>query len=270
MDTVSLRFINLFPTGAYSAHHEYTPSSAVGFQERLIRQYFHAGHSYKAIVDLLKAEYDICVSLRTVQSKLSSLGLFRRKYSPSVDVRRAILQELHGPGQLFGYRSMWQVLKNKYKINAKRSDVMQLLAEMNASGTEARRRRRFTRRTYHSLGPNYIWHADGYDKLKPFGFGISGCIDGFSRKLLWLSCGPTNNNPTVIAKHFVDCVRSVGVVPQRLRTDCGTENVIMAAIQCTLRAGHTDYHSGSKSHIYGTSVNNQRIEAWWSSFRKGR
>ena len=28
-------------------------------------------------------------------------------------------------------------------------------------------------------GPNYIWHADGYDKLKPFGITIHGCIDGW-------------------------------------------------------------------------------------------
>lgn len=247
-----------------------TASSAIASQEHLIEQYFHAGHTYKAIVDLLNAEHDICVSLRTVKSRLSSLGLFRREYSQSEDVRRAVVRELQGPGQLFGYRTMWQVLKNKYRVNAKRSDVMRLLAEINPSGTEARRRKRFARRTYHSLGPNYLWHADGYDKLKPFGFAISGCIDGFSRKIMWLSCGPTNNNPAVIAKNFMDCVKSVGVVPQRLRTDCGTENGTMAAIQCTLRAEHTDYHSGSRSHMYGTSVNNQRIEAWWSSFRKGR
>ena len=26
--------------------------------------------------------------------------------------------------------------------------------------------------------PNFIWHCDGYDKLKPFGIAIHGCIDG--------------------------------------------------------------------------------------------
>ena len=200
-------------------------------------------------MDLLKAEHGICVSLRTVKSRLSSLVLFRRKYLQSVDVRRAVVQELQGPDQLFGYRTMWQVLKNKYRLNAKRSDVMRLMAETNPAGTEARRRRRFARHNYHSLGPNYIWHADGYDKLKPFDFGVSGCINGFSRKIMWLSCGPTNNNPAVIAKNLIDCVRTVGVVPQRLRTDCGTENGTMAAIQCTMRAEHNDYHSGSRSYM---------------------
>ena len=27
-------------------------------------------------------------------------------------------------------------------------------------------------------GPNWCWHIDGYDKLKPFGFPIHACIDG--------------------------------------------------------------------------------------------
>ena len=26
-------------------------------------------------------------------------------------------------------------------------------------------------------GSNFIWHADGYDKLKSYGFAIHGCID---------------------------------------------------------------------------------------------
>ena len=27
-------------------------------------------------------------------------------------------------------------------------------------------------------GPDFVWHLDGYDKLKPYGFAIHGCIDG--------------------------------------------------------------------------------------------
>lgn len=28
-------------------------------------------------------------------------------------------------------------------------------------------------------GPDFVWHLDGYDKLKPYGFAIHGCIDGY-------------------------------------------------------------------------------------------
>ncbi|XP_055051829.2 uncharacterized protein [Misgurnus anguillicaudatus] len=234
-------------------------------------QYFNEGHSYAVIVDMMSSLHGVNISLRTLKSKLNEAGLYRRKdYSSPNSVCNAIRLELRGPGQLFGYRTMWQVLKQKYNFRVRRDDVMNLLRELNPRGCESRTRRRFTRRTYHSMGPNYMWHADGYDKLKPFGLAISGCIDGFSRKVLWLECGPTNNNPTVIAHYFISCVQNLGVIPMRLRTDCGTENGIMAAIQCMLRHHHSDYYSGASSHMYGSSINNQRIESWWSIFRKGR
>ena len=214
---------------------------------------------------------NITISLRTLKTKLKEAGLFRRKnYSSTTEVRRAIMTELRGPGQLFGYRSMWQVLVQKYKLRVKRSDVMRLLKELNPRGTECRARRRFCRRIYHSMGPNYVWHVDGYDKLKPFGLAVSGCIDGFSRRIMWLLCGPTNNNPSIIAHNFLNCVKGLGVVPMRLRTDCGTENGTMAAIQCTLRHHHTDHYAGLASHMYGSSMSNQRIESWWSILRKSR
>ncbi|XP_034068653.1 uncharacterized protein LOC117544015 isoform X1 [Gymnodraco acuticeps] len=121
-----------------------------------------------------------------------------------------------------------------------------------------------------SEGANQVWHADGYDKLKPFGIAISGCIDGFSRKCMWLRSGSTNNDPGIIAQYYLQCVSAFGLLPACLRTDCGTENGTMAAINCTLRSQHTDDFAGALSHMYGTSTANQRIESWWSFFRKQR
>jgi hypothetical protein len=59
-------------------------------------------------------------------------------------------------------------------------------------------------------GPNYVYHVDGYDKLKPFGFAISGCIDGYSRRIMWLEVGPSNSNPRYIAKYYLDCIEING------------------------------------------------------------
>lgn len=80
-----------------------------------------------------------------------------------------------------------------------------------------RRRRRLHRRTYSSLGPNYTWHSDGHDKLKRFGFAIHACIDGYSRKVIWLHCVVTNNDPAVIAGYFLSSVRKLGGCPFRLQ-----------------------------------------------------
>jgi hypothetical protein len=44
----------------------------------------------------------------------------------------------------------------------------------------------------------------------------------------------------------------------------------MAAIQCYFRAEALDQFAGESAHKYGTSTSNQRIENWWSHFRKMR
>jgi hypothetical protein len=46
--------------------------------------------------------------------------------------------------------------------------------------------------------------------LKPFGFCIHGAIHGYSRRILWLEVGSSNNNPRIVGKYFLDCVVQVG------------------------------------------------------------
>ena len=91
-------------------------------------------------------------------------------------------------------------------------------------------------------GPNFAWHADGYDKLKLYGFPIHGCIDGFSRRLIWLKVSRTNNDPAVVAGFFFEAVQSAGGCPTILRTDNGTENTVMASVQSYLRSDSQDSH----------------------------
>jgi len=89
----------------------------------------------------------------------------------------------------------------------------------------------------------------------------SSCIDGYSRRIQWLKCAHSNHQPGLIAGYYLQCVADVGGYPSRLRTDCGTENVLIAAIQA--------FVAGScRAHTYGTSPGNQRIEAWWSFYRR--
>ncbi|TKS70609.1 hypothetical protein D9C73_005943 [Collichthys lucidus] len=130
------------------------------------------------------------------ERRLKDAGLTSRiNYTPIATVQAAISEELKGSGQLLGYRAMWQILKQNHSLVVRRDDVMRLMAELDPCGAENRSRRRFVRRSYHSMGPNKIWHVNGYDKLTRFGISISGCIDGFSRKMMWLYCGKTNNDP---------------------------------------------------------------------------
>ncbi len=84
---------------------------------------------------------------------------------------------------------------------------------------------------YHSHGPNFVWHVDGYNKLKPFGIGRRVCIDGFSRSMIWLEAYKTNKDPRLIAGYFMDAVIKAGGCPARVRLDLGTENVHLAEMQ---------------------------------------
>ena len=117
---------------------------------------------------------------------------------------------------------------------------VRVLRVLDPEGVEARLKHRLKRRTYRGKGPNRTWHIDGYDKLKVFGFCIHGCIDGYSRRIMWLEVGPTNSNPAIICQYFLDCVKQVNCTPQIIRSDKGTENANIAAVQRFFRKAHQD------------------------------
>ena len=68
---------------------------------------------------------------------------------------------------------------------------------------------------------------DGYKKIKAFEFAIHGAIDGHSCKILWLKVVQSNYNPKVIAGLYLDNVSNLTFVPRTVRSDCGTENIIV-------------------------------------------
>ena len=77
-----------------------------------------------------------------------------------------------------------------------------------------------------------------------------------------------NNDPKVIAGHFLDAVKSKGGCPMRVHANRCAENGHVQQIQNYLRRNYTDEHCGSASFIYGTSTSNQQIEWWWGLLRK--
>ena len=101
----------------------------------------------------------------------------------------AIEHELKGSGSEVGYRSMWQRYVTDHGLAVCKDTVRYALRILDPDGVDRRLRRRLQRRQYKGRGPNFIWHIDGYDKLKPFGFSIHGCIDGYSRRIMWLEVG---------------------------------------------------------------------------------
>jgi len=227
----------------------------------IIKYLFYRGYSYEEIVGMLSKCHGIEISISTLKRRLRDWNMARRNVEYDInDVRTAITELLDGPDSTVGYRSIWHALQIK-GVMVPRIVVQELMKEIDPGGVESRKAHKLKRREYHCLGPNSAWHADGYDKLKPYGFPIHGCIDGFSRKVLWLYVTRSNNYPDNIAVYYLDAVKQLGGCPQELDTDLGTENGTMAGI-------HSFFMNDPNSHRYVSSPRNQRIEGWWSFLRK--
>ncbi|KAK5646176.1 hypothetical protein RI129_004640 [Pyrocoelia pectoralis] len=236
--------------------------------EELVKYYYNLGLHHNEILNCLQLNDGITLSLRHLRRILNRLKLFRkRNYSNVLSLVRFIETQISTHGKLHGYRWMHlKCLQNGFIVT--QDTVRQLLTILDPVGVDTRQRRRLRRRQYYNKGPNYIWHTDCYDKLKPFGICITGCIDGYSRYIVWLQAGTNTNNPNVIAYHFIQATLRFSGCPQTLRADMGTENSTIERIQNDLKNKGTHSLSHLPSFLYGTSTTNQRIESWWSVLRK--
>lgn len=163
---------------------------------------------------------------------------------------------------------MWKRLIKDHGLAEKRTKVIQILKHLCPNAAEERRAHRLKPRVHTLKGPNYVWHVDGYDKLKPFGFCIHGCIDGYSRRIICLEVAASNNDPAIVAKYYINCLKHFQLAPRILRADNGTENNSMSFLQPFFRSTSTDRMACVKSFMYGRRTANRRIEAWWGILRK--
>ena len=202
---------------------------------KIIKLYFQLGFSQKEILMCLAMNHGIVISQRHLRRLLRKYKLYRRKeYSDILRVTMFIEEELQTSAQCYGYRWMHsRCIEEGFVVSQNTVRMLQHL--LDPEGVAARRRHRLRRRIYVSVEPNQTWHMDGYDKLKPFGIAISGCIDGYSRQLIWLEAYITNNDPRVILGYFLEAVSSRHGGPRRVRADMGTENGHVEQVQTFLR-----------------------------------
>ncbi|KAI3362647.1 hypothetical protein L3Q82_001631 [Scortum barcoo] len=205
------------------------------------------------------------LSERHLKRVLCAKGLSRRKaYSDLVDLVDFIRNQLQYSGQLHGYRWMYAKCR-EHGLRVRKEDVRFVLKKLDPRGVSLRQARRLRRRNYFSKGPNFIWHLDSYDKLKPYGICVNGSIDGFSRKIIWLNAYATNSDPKLIGGYYIKAVKRLGGCPRVVRGDLGTVNGHVRGFQCFLVPTSPD--DTLDSYLEGASTTNQRIEYWWGFLR---
>uniref|UniRef100_A0A3Q3A582 Integrase catalytic domain-containing protein n=1 Tax=Kryptolebias marmoratus TaxID=37003 RepID=A0A3Q3A582_KRYMA len=113
------------------------------------------------------------------------------------------------------------------------------------------------RRVYSVSSPLSLWHIDGNHKLIRWIIVIHGGIDGYSRKIMFLTAS-NNNRASTVLKAFITAMQKFGL-PIRVRSDKGGENVEVACYMLQ----HPERGAERRSFITGRSVHNQRIERMW-------
>ena len=219
-----------------------------------IGYYFKRGFRSESILVQLDIRHKKKMNLRTLKRRLKELGLNKSHAAASAAVIKQIREkEIEGPSMLHGYQRMWNKLRTIYNIIAPRDSVMEILREADPLHSNERLFQNLERRCYRSNGLNETCHVGGYEKLKLYRFPMHGCIDGFSRKIIWLKVCRTNNDPKIPLSFYIQTEQHFKYFPSKVQADCGTENGILAALQCAL-VGSVD------KHRYGSSPSNQRIE----------
>ncbi|KAF7371591.1 Integrase catalytic domain-containing protein [Mycena venus] len=116
------------------------------------------------------------------------------------------------------------------------------------------------RRVYKVRGSNALWHHDGNEKLRPWGFYVHGCIDGHSRLIIYLACR-SNKRKATVAELFQAAVAIFGW-PSRMRGDFGTENNEVERLMIAF------WGIPHRAYLRGRSRHNVRIERLWRDVRK--
>jgi hypothetical protein len=106
------------------------------------------------------------------------------------------IEQLLAEGRIrqYGRRQLIIHLARKHGHRSRQDDVLTVLRILNDYGVTSRApgMKKKRRDDYVVPGPDWLWCLDGHDKLSRFGIEIYGCVDVYSRKIIWFFVGSSN------------------------------------------------------------------------------
>ncbi|KAF3912999.1 hypothetical protein ABW21_db0200482 [Orbilia brochopaga] len=242
-----------------------------------IHELVRKGLTSPKILIILRAEAWPDINKRQLQR-------LRNEYNIALQVRQETLDdtiaEAHqivsnglasGVATDFGYGLLTSYVKARAEHFIPKQLVQAVIQDLDQEGVDFRGAlKRRMRQEMRIPGPNFMWSADAYDKLKDYGIQIYGIIDAYSRFMLDLTVGADTHTAVSVQKYYIRAVKKYGY-PRFTRTDMGAETGLMAECQGQFREAEEERKLNvSDFHFFGASVHNVRIEGWWSQLRKSQ
>ena len=200
---------------------------------------------------------DLGVSRQTIDNRRRELGfsLVFEGYSniPGTDLDNLVRDELNAFPRT-GKTNVMAGLRQR-GIDVQRWRVREAIVRLDPINRGNRWGQRIVRRPYSVPHPNFLWHMDSNLKLRHWQMCIHGCIDRFSRCIIYLDVHNNNRASTVLTL-FQRSTNEWGV-PSRVRADNGGENVAVRDFMVWFRGENRG------SFLTGPSTRNTRIERLW-------
>jgi len=221
------------------------------------------------ILEYLRVEWRYIWSLPKLKRFMARHDIRRVKDVPLQEIANAIHEERSGPGSLFGYRFMQDALRRRHNLLVNRrtvSGVMNLLDPGRAFNRN--NGAPYARQLIYCPGPGYIWSIDGHDSLGTYNIFIHGCVDQYSRKIMWLTAATRNRDQAMVVNLFLSAVEEFGVCPEIAMTDHGTENGEIGLAQILFHYDDATLASVLSHYRRTFSTANVCVESWWRQMKR--
>ena len=135
---------------------------------------------YSAICHNIFTIHNRSISVRQLRHFCQKLKLTRRCHVQDDLVKDIITNELSTSRSCLGYRQLSEFVNIKYNLTVSKEQVRKCLKVVDPEGVKERWRKVKRRRIYETDGAGDVFHKDGNDKLKRWGFASS--LDQLSQK----------------------------------------------------------------------------------------